>query len=324
MVGGGTGSYTVLSGLKNFPGFLTAIVSMADSGGSNRVLRDDFGILPTSDIRQCLVALSSGEGKNGVLRELFTYRFHQGTGIAGMTFGNLFMAALTDIYGNQLRAIQMTCDFLGIEGRILPVTLDDVHLLARYENGHQVVGEHFIDQPRHDGKLRIVELETIPQARAFEEAVEEIKKAELVVIGPGDLYTSLVCNLVVKGIPAAIRESKGKVVYVLNLMSRWGQSFNFTAKDHVRVIEKYLGEGALDYVLANKNTKYPAWVLKRYEEENAFPVKDDLGRGEGFRVVRRDLLSPVMVKKAKGDKLRRSIIRHDPQKLAKVLMGLIE
>lgn len=209
-IGGGTGTFVVLSGLKDKPVDLTAIVSMMDSGGSNRVLRDEFGLLPTSDIRQCLVALAEDFGDQKILRQLFTYRFHQGTGISGMTFGNLFMAALADIYKDQVKALEIVQKLLHIKGKILPVTLDDVHLVARYENGHQVLGEHAIDVPKHDGRLKIVELETIPEARIYPVTEREILEADLIVLGPGDLYTSLVPNLIVKGIPQAIKKSKAK------------------------------------------------------------------------------------------------------------------
>lgn len=322
VLGGGTGTFTVLSGLKEENCDLAAVVSMADSGGSNRVLRDEFGILPTSDIRQCMVALAQDHGNREVLRELFNYRFYQGTGIAGMTFGNLFMAALTDIYKDQWRAIKETCRLLGVKGQVLPVTLDDAQLVARYENGLQVIGEHFIDEPKHDGRLRIVELEMIPTAKIFEEAKAAIETADLVVIGPGDLYTSLICNLLVKGVKEAIGRCRGKVVYVLNLISRWGQSYRLTAREHVAQVEKYLGPGRLDVVLVHQGTAYPAAVLKRYEEENSFPVEDDLGEGEGYRVARKDLLSPVVVARQEGDVLQRSIIRHDAGKLAKALIEI--
>ena len=138
VIGGGTGTYAILKGLKSFPVHLSAIISMTDSGGSNRVLRDEFGLLPTSDIRQCIAALAS-DNANGLIRELFTYRYNQGTGISGMTFGNLFMAALADICGSQEAAIEKTCQLLEVKGDIIPVTLDNTHLVARYENGEQVL-----------------------------------------------------------------------------------------------------------------------------------------------------------------------------------------
>ncbi len=321
VLGGGTGSFTVLSGLRDYPLDLSAIISMADSGGSNRILRDEFGILPTSDIRQALVALADNQGDREIFRRLFTYRFHQGTGIAGMTFGNLFMAALTDILGSQVKAIEETSQILHIKGKIYPVTLTDVQLLAHYENGHQVVGEHYIDEPRHDGRLRIVALETVPRAKAYPPAAQKIQEADLVVLGPGDLYTSLVCNLLIEGIPQALKKTRGKVVYVMNLMSRFGQSYRFTAKDHLAVLEKYLGKGVIDFVLINQNHHFSKEILKRYREENSFPVVDDLG--DDPRAIRADLLSALVFEKTKADRLRRSIIRHDSHKLAKALMFLV-
>lgn len=324
VIGGGTGTFTVLTGLRNYPLDLTAIISMADSGGSNRVLRDEFGILPTSDIRQALVALADNHGDREIFRKLFAYRFHQGVGIAGMTFGNLFMAALSDILGSQLAAIEETAKILHVKGRILPVTLDDISLVARYENGHQVVGEHYIDEPKHDGRWKIVELETIPKAKVYKEAVESILEADLVIIGPGDLYTSIVCNLIIEGIPKALKKTKGKIVYVMNLMARYGQTYKFSAIDHVKEVEKYVGKGVLDFVLVNNNFMFPKGILKRYTEENSFPVKDDLKDNYSFKIIREDLLSPLVFQKIKGDKLQRSMIRHDPDKLAKALIKIIE
>lgn len=324
VIGGGTGTYTVLSGLREYPVDLTAIISMADSGGSNRVLRDEFGILPTSDIRQALVALSDDTGDREIFRSLFAYRFHQGIGINGMTFGNLFMAALTDIFGSQVKAIEETKKILHIKGEILPVTLDDVQLVARYENGHQVVGEHYIDEPKHDGRLKIVELETIPKAKAYPPAIRAIKAADLVVIGPGDLYTSIVCNLIISGVGEALRQARGKVVYAMNLMARYGQTYKFSAKDHLEVLEKYLGKKVIDYVLVNNNFKFPKGVLRRYREEQSFPVKDDLGITKNQKVIRSDFLSKSIYQKAASDRLQRSLLRHNPKKLAKSLVKLLK
>lgn len=323
VMGGGTGTYTVLTGLKKYPVDLSVIISMTDSGGSNRVLRDEFGLLPTSDIRQCIVALASDES-NEVLRKLFTYRYESGTGITGMTFGNLFMAALSDIYGSQEEAIKKTCEMLDVRGEIIPVTYDNAHLVARYASGKQVLGEHFIDEP--DGataKQRIIELEVFPPAKANAKAVAAIKYSDIIILGPGDLYTSVICNLVVGGVADALKKSKAKKVFVMNLMTRFGQTNDYSAKDHIKEIEKYLGEGSIDYCLVNKNGKLPEGVLRRYREERAAPVADDLKDGNGLKVVRRNLFSPAVYKKISSDKLHRSLIRHDPNKLAKAIVSLL-
>src|SRR3989304_4667220 len=180
VIGGGTGTFTILSGLKKYSQLsLSVIVSMMDSGGSNRVIRDEFGLLPTSDLRQCMVALASNDSDQ-TLRKLFTYRYDQGVGISGMTFGNLFMAALTDIYkGNQKKAITETCEILGVKGGIIPVTFDKTNLVATYSNGKQILGESEIDEPaKAQGKYRITNLEVIPKAAVNKDAINVIKSAD--------------------------------------------------------------------------------------------------------------------------------------------------
>lgn len=323
VMGGGTGTYTALSGLKKYSVDLSAIISMTDSGGSNRVIRDEFGLLPTSDLRQCMVALAS-ENADELLRKLFTYRYNQGTGISGMTYGNLFMAALTDIYGDQEKAIKKTCEILNVQGEILPVTYDNAHLVARYDNGEQVLGEHFIDEPDERlGNRRIVELEVFPRAIANKKALKAIQNADLIVLGPGDLYTSIICNLVVDGVALAVRRSKAKCAYVMNLMTTFGQTNGFKTSEHILELEKYLGKGAIDFCLVNSTKIFPNGILKKYREEKAYPVKDDLGNGDGVEVVRRSFISRRVFEKPKSDKLKRSLIRHDSAKLARAIMSLL-
>lgn len=322
VIGGGTGTFVVLSGLKKHPVKLTAVISMADSGGSNRVIRDEFGLLPTSDIRQCMVALAETDGDSKVMRELFIYRFHKGKGISGMTFGNLFMAALADIMGSQKKAIEETGKILRIKGRILPVTVDDVNLVAEYEDGSRVVGEHEIDEPKHDGRLRLIKLSTKPKARVDLQARRAILDADLVILGPGDLYTSALANVVVGGVAEAIGRTQGKLVYVVNLMTRLGQTYDFTASDHVHEVEKYLNGRALDSVVVNSDFDFPKPILRAYQREQAKPVEDDLS-GKTYKVIRRDLLSERLYQKPKGDKLKRSVVRHDSEKLGLALMDVL-
>jgi len=322
VIGGGTGTYTVLTGLKKYPIDLTVIVSMMDSGGSNRVIRDEFGLLPTSDIRQCIVALSD-ENPGDLLRKLFTYRFNAGTGISGMTFGNLYMAALTDIYGSQEIAIKKTCEFLDVKGKIIPITFDDTHLVARYSNGRQVLGEHSIDEPSKDNaKHKIVELEVFPPANANKDALKEILGADIIVLGPGDLYTSIICNVVIGGISETIRKSKAKKTFVVNLMTRHGQTDGFSGVDHLNELEKYLGKGTVDTILVNKSDSFSGAILKRYREEDAYPVEDDFN-GASYEVVREVFVSNKVYERSKSDKLARSLVRHDPDKLAKAIISLL-
>lgn len=321
-IGGGTGTFVTLSGLKSYPYNLSAIVTMSDSGGSNKRIRDEFGLLPTSDIRQCLIALSAEKGKTGLLRQLFMYRFEKGNGLSGMTFGNLFMAALSDILGSQEEAIKQTGKVLRINGTVIPVSFTDTNLFATYENGHTVSEEHLIDEPDHDGKLRITDLRLEPKAKANPEALDAIQQADLIVLGPGDLYTSLLPNLLVNGVGNAIKKSRAKKAFVMNLMTKYGQTYNFSAYNHIGVLEKYIGK-SLDYVLVNTES-YPKVVLHKYEGLKEFPVVDDLDKKGYYTVIRKPLISRELIKKSGADSLVRSLIRHDSEKLAQELVTVIE
>lgn len=321
-IGGGTGTFVVLRGLKNFSYNLKAIVTMSDSGGSNRRLRDEFGLLPTSDIRQCLVALCDENGGVGLLRKLFMYRFEKGEGIAGMTFGNLFMAALTDILGSQAEAIRQTGKVLRIKGSVIPVTFTDTNLVATYEDGHTETEEHLIDEPTHDGTMPIVDVKLDPPAVANPEAVNAIKNADVIVIGPGDLYTSILPNLLVPGIPEALSQAKGKIVYVMNLMTKFGQTYNYTAKDHLAVFEKIFGE-SIDYVIVNTGA-LSSQALETYKKSKEIPVVNDLSADRYYTVVEADVVAKTIFTKSSSDALIRSLIRHDSDALANILVSLVE
>ncbi len=320
-IGGGTGTFVALRGLKYYPVRLNAIVTMSDSGGSNRRIRDEFGLLPTSDIRQCLVALSDENGGVGLLRKLFMYRFKKGRGISGMTFANLFMAALSDILGSQKEAIRQTGKVLRIRGTVIPVSFTDTNLYAEYEDGRVVTEEHLIDEPVHDGTIPITSVYLKPKALANPEAIDAILKADLIVLGPGDLYTSLIPNLLVSDVTHAVERSKAKKVYVLNLMTKYGQTYNFTACDHLRVLEKYVGQ-VMTHVLVSTN-KLPSRAINAYARSHEYPVIDDLPTKSSYRIVRADLSSRALVHRTKSDSLIRSLIRHDSHKLARQLARLI-
>ncbi len=321
-IGGGTGTFVVLRGLKQYPYGLSAVVSMSDSGGSNKRLRDEFGLLPTSDLRQCLVALADETGGVGLLRKLFMYRFEKGNGIAGMTFGNLFMAALTDILGSQKDAIRQTGKVLRIKGAVIPVTFTDTNLVATYEDGSVVTDEHNIDEPEHDGKVRITNLALQPAATANTDAKQAILEADLVVIGPGDLYTSVLPNLLVEGIADALKQTNGKVVYVMNLMTKFGQTYNFSATDHIRVLESHIGS-IIDYVVIN-NSPLPQEALELYAKSNEQQVINDLPTDAPYQVIAAPLASRALYEKSQTDVLVRSLIRHDSDALAQSLVSLIE
>lgn len=301
------------------------LLTMVDDGGSNQTLRDEFGLLPTSGIRQAIVALA---GNQTILRELFTYRFHQGgKNIDGMTFGNLFMAAMADIMGSQKKGIAETCRLLQVKGDIIPVSYDDVRLVATYEDGTQVVGEHHIDEPSHDGQLKITNLETKPAATLSAEAKHALLDADLIILGPGDFFTNTIANLIIDGAVETIKESKAKVLFVSNLMTKYGEAYNYTARDYFTDLTKYLPLEEVDYVLINSNQDFPEEVLPLYEAEDSIPVKDDLKPSDlnsHVKLIRADLLSRSTPAKTAGDKLKRSMIRHDPSRLADEIMKLLK
>lgn len=322
VIGGGTGNFVVLSGLKKYYKEIdiTAIVDMTDSGGSNKRLIDEFGLLPTSDIKQCLVALSPETEKMSTLRKLFNYRFVNGEGIKGHHFGNLFMAALSDVLGSQKDAIEKTQEILKIRGKIVPVTYEKCELVAEYADGSKIVGEHLIDEPEdHNGKLNIIKLSTKPRVKANPEAIREISNADLIVVDPGDLFTSILADVVVDGVASAIKKSHAKKVYIMNLMTKWGQNYGFKASDFVKVFERYIGK-SLTHILVN-DKKIPKRIIDIYIKEKEEQVIDDL-KDTYFKVVRGDFLSRIVIKKNAADTLKRSLVRHDSDKIAQEMIKL--
>ena len=317
VIGGGTGTFSVLSGLKKYTDNIGAVVSMADSGGSAKKERDEWGLLPSSDIRKSLLALADVSASDSlILRKLFQYRFAKGVGVSGMTFGNLFLVALANIVRSQTKAIELASELLRIRGRVLPVSLDHVDLVAEYADGSKVIGEHNIDEPEHNGRIRIKKLYTNPKAKIDLHTREAINGADIIIIGPGGFYTTVIANLVVDGVVEAISQSSAKKVFIMNLMTEYGQTFGFTARDFILEIGKYLDLRNLDYVLVNR-TPIPEKILKRYTQSKASPVVNDLSGNWPFKVVSLDLLSSTVVKKEKGDTLRRSLVRHDPEAIAR-------
>lgn len=326
ILGGGTGTFVVAQALKNLPVHVTAILTMVDDGGSNKVLRDEFGLLPTSGIRQCIVALSENPT---ILRELFTYRFHQGNGLNGMTFGNIFMAAMADIMGSQKAGIQETCKLLNVKGTILPISYDDARLVATYEDHSEVFGEHQIDDPKgegHDGTLRILSVRTEPRATISAEARAAIENADLIILGPGDFFTNTVANLVIDGVVDAIKNSRGKVAFISNLMAKYGETYGYTLKDFFVDLKQYLPLEEIDYVLINNNMEFPTNLLKLYEKEHDMPVEDNLAEADihhGVELIRTDLLSESQPETQPGDDTVRSVVRHSPEKIASTIAHIL-
>ncbi|MDA8597037.1 YvcK family protein [Candidatus Pacebacteria bacterium] len=323
VIGGGTGTYNLLRGLKEHHESLdiTKIVPMADSGGSNARIRDEFGLLPLSDVNRGLAALSSDVEETGqLLRQLFLYRFNKGNGIEGHNFGNLLLVALTDMLGNEEAAIKAASRILRIRGTVLPVTADDIHLVATYDDGEVVTGEHDIDEPTPEREnKRITNLRIEPEGTVNAETATALAEADLIIMGPGDLYTSILASCIITGVPELLRDSPAKLVYVSNLMSRPGQTRTMQVSDYVSEVEKYVHRKP-DTVLIN-TTPLPEDVLHTYESEGDYPVVDDLG--DDTAVVRDDFLATTLVKKKSGDVLARSLIRHDGRKLTNAILKLL-
>lgn len=325
VIGGGTGTYTVLSGLKKYPFDLTSIVTVADSGGSTGRLRDEFGTLPAGDFRMALIALASTDEDAEILRRLFLYRFDKGEkGLKGHNFGNLFLVAMADLLGSYEKAIEYTSRILRVKGKVIPITPKPVDLVAEYEDGTVFHGEANIDEPpkKHNGKQRIKKLWVEPESTITADASLKILQADYIIIGPGDLYTSLLANIVVGGTSAAIKKSKAKLIYVVNFVTKYGQTYGFSAKDHVEELYKYV-ERYPDYILVAENS-FSKKILKKYKEEHDFPVKNDLQKFKRSKVIVGDLIAREEIKKPSGDVLKRSLIRHDPDRLAWEIVKIIK
>jgi uncharacterized cofD-like protein len=327
-IGGGTGTYTLLRGLKRYTDTIdiTAVVTMADSGGSTGRLRDEFGHLPVGDVRMALAALATDiDTHDELLRTLFLYRFSRGEGLSGHNFGNLFLTALTDILGSETAAIETAARVLRVNGRVVPVTTDLVHLQATYDDGRVVVGEHEIDEPPQEfWQAHITHLAVTPAAALAPAAATAILDADIVILGPGDLYTSILANCVVGGMPATLQATKATIYYVANLMSRPGQTTGMSLSDHVSELTKYCGRQP-DVVIVNTD-ELPVSLVDRYAQESTYPVAvDELPQSS--RVLSAPLLSHQSIAPAAGDSIARSYIRHDSEALARVLLhdvGLVE
>lgn len=317
VIGGGTGSFTLLNALKYHTRGLTAIVNMADDGGSTGVLRDELGALPPGDVRQCLVALSD----SSKTRDLFNYRFEEGT-FRGHAFGNILLSALEKVTGSFSEAVETASEILRINGMVIPATLDNVRLKMEWKDKSVILnGERVIDAEsfRHDP--RKAKLSLVPRAQPNADALAAIYEADLIVIAPGDLYTSLGPLLIIDGINNALCEAKAPKLYVANLVTKQGQTEGFTVTDHADEIERFVGRPFLDFVLYN-NQQPDNNLALRYKAEGAFLVKDDEQiKQRSYKGVAGAFLSP-MTENHKGDVLpvTRSLIRHDAEAAARGIM----
>jgi len=319
VIGGGTGSFALLSALKNHTNNLTALVNMADDGGSTGLLVEELGVLPPGDIRQCLVALSNAPEE---VRELFSYRFPRGT-LRGHSFGNLFLSAVEKMTRNFNDAVRLAGDVLQIQGRVVPITLDRCELVCKVGR-KKVKGQYKISQTAFPTGTR-PELFFKKKAQLNPEAKDVIASADMVVIAPGFLYASLAPALLVEGVAEALQNSRAKIVYVCNLVNKPNHTRDYSVHDYVQEIERFTRKNLIDYVLYNTDTPSEQW-LKRYALDEEFPVRIDKAE---FKIARYDAIGGKFLSHAhqtrnRNDKfIKRSLIRHDGELVAKALLKLL-
>lgn len=305
VVGGGTGLSTLLRGLKHFSANITAVVTVADDGGSSGRLRREIGVLPPGDIRNCLAALADEEK---LLTELFQYRFRAGNGLEGHSFGNLFITAMGEVTGDLEQAIAASSRVLAVRGQVLPATLSDVQLWAEMEDGRRVEGESNIAKAR--GKVMRVGC-TPANPPALPKVLQAIQEADFILIGPGSLYTSIIPNLLVPEIAAAIAACQVPRVYICNIMTEPGETDGYTVADHIRAIDEACGAKLFDAVLIQGRSPSDT-VIERYRQAGSTPVSAD--REVVRRLDRRIIMANVMAERADGQ------VRHSSERLAGVLM----
>ncbi len=305
VIGGGTGLSILLHGLKELSSNITAIVTVADDGGSSGRLREQFDILPPGDIRNCLVALADAEPLMG---DLFQFRFGNESELKGHSFGNLFITALSKVTGDFEKAIKESSKVLAIRGRVIPSTFDKVQLVAEYQNGQRTKGETKIVEQQ--SPIRRVFLDPV-NCKPSKESFEAIDEADIIVLGPGSLYTSVIPNLLVSGISERIAKSKSPKVYVCNIMTQPGESDNYTAFDHLNTLITHTNLDIVDYCIINTGTVEPD-LLKKYEEENSYPVLADSHRiiEKGYTVIEEDIIEI------------KDYVRHDSKKVSKIIVDL--
>ncbi len=309
-IGGGTGLSTMLRGLKQYTSNLTALVTVADDGGGSGVLREDLGMLPPGDIRNCILALANTEP---IMQKLLQYRFQDGM-LKGQSFGNLFLAAMDGISDSFEEAVKKMSDVLAVTGKVLPITLDDVRLCAETDNGNTILGEFNIGHRdlTDDSKIERVYFNQ-QNVKPLNEAIEAIMEADIVVLGPGSLYTSIIPNLLVGGVCEALQKTKAIIVYVCNVMTQPCETQGYTLSDHVKAIEKHTKKGIIDFCVVN-NSSIPDELRERYLVDGAELVKVDS-----------DVVEKMGIELITGDfkAVNNNLVRHDSNKLAKKIIELV-
>ena len=304
-IGGGTGLANLLRGLKEFTGNITAVVTVADNGGSSGKLREELDILPPGDIRNCLVALADQEP---LMEDLFQYRFHKEGDLKGHSFGNLFIAAMSEVLGDFEEAVEESSKVLAIRGRVLPSTNENVNLGAVYEDGSEKIGESEIP----DEKRIINDVYLDPSSVSITENVKNaLLEADYILVGPGSLYTSLIPNLMINGMVENIKKSEAQKVFITNVMTQPGETTGYTAYDHLKAVYDHTGSQIFDHIIVNKNGNKKE-LLDKYAEQGAYPVEDDIERLNELNI---NIVEGKLIQS--GD-----YIRHDPHKLAEMIVEL--
>jgi len=306
VIGGGTGLSTLLHGLKEYTSNITAIVTVADDGGSSGRLRQEFDVLPPGDIRNCLVALAEAEPLMG---KLFQFRFGEGTGLSGHSFGNLFITAMSKVTGDFDAAIKESSKILAIRGRVLPSTLDKVALAAEHIDGSETLGESQI--PFAKSPIKRIHLRPV-NCRPTDEAIDAIRKADAIVLGPGSLYTSIMPNLLVGKIYQEIISSRAIKIYVCNVMTQKGETDDYKASDHLKAIIEHTGAGVVDYSIVN-TAKISGDMLSKYKTEESYPVVPD---SENLKKMKCKVIEAHIIS-------TKDYVRHDPLKVSKIIIDLV-
>ena len=306
VIGGGTGLSVLLRGIKSVTGNITAIVTVADDGGSSGRLREDFDMIPPGDLRNCLVALADTEP---LMEKLFQHRFGGNGGLAGHNFGNLFIAAMTEVLGDVEQALKESSKVLAVRGRVLPASIQKVRLWAQMVDGSVVEGESQI--PLANKRIKKVYLQpedTMP----VESSLEAIREADAVILGPGSLYTSILPNLLVRGVADTLRQSQAVKIYICNVMTQPGETDGYSASEHVKAILDHVGMGVIDYVVVNSHNVAEE-LKQKYASQGAYPVEADIEAIEsmGIKVVKTDVVSET------------NWVRHDPLKLSRTIVSMI-
>ncbi|MGL5328895.1 MAG: gluconeogenesis factor YvcK family protein [Peptostreptococcaceae bacterium] len=312
VIGGGTGQSIFLRGLKHYTQNITAIVTVADDGGGSGVLREDLGMLPPGDIRNCLLALANIEP---TMNEVMQYRFQDGN-LKGQSFGNLFIAAMNGLYGNFETAVYKMSEIFAITGRVLPVTLEDVNLIAKLKDGSIIKGESNIPKGVKAQKSDIERISLDPvDVKPLHEVIASIQEADIIVIGPGSLYTSIIPNLLVKGVTRAIKKSKAPKVYISNVMTQPGETENYNVINHINAIYNHTGKGLIDYIIVN-NEILPKNVFEKYKKDGAKQVLLDEVQNKELKEMGIKVIEDNLVE------VKKNYIRHDAKHMANIIVNL--